>query len=251
MSSQGKYIYGILEEAEQKRFSLQGIGDEEVYTINCKELAAIVSDIDLSEIDPTRRNVRAHTVVQDELLKEHTVLPMSFGVIASREAEVLLFLEKNYDAFVKEFKRLSGKVEVELKVYWDQEAMMKELQGRNQELSKLKERISTASSPIVEQNLLIEAGKLVEQMAQEWQAKYAQGAFDILRRIADDARLNNPVGVKNILNASFLIDRSKEEEFQAEVYKLDAKYQDRVDFKYVGPLPPYNFVSLNLEPVRC
>ena len=251
MLSQNKYIYGIIDEAEPLRFSLPGIGDAEVYTINYRDLAAIVSDIVLSEVDPTRRNVRAHTVVQDEFLKDHTVLPMSFGVIASSEAEVLLFLEKNYDAFVKEFKRLSGKVEVELKVYWDQEAMMGELERKNQELSRIKERIGAASSPVEAHSLLAEAGQMVERIVQDWQSKYAQGAFDTLSRMADDARLNNPVGIKNILNASFLIDRSKEEEFQAEVYKLDTKYQDRVDFKYVGPLPPYNFVSLNLEPVRC
>jgi hypothetical protein len=97
----------------------------------------------------------------------------------------------------------------------------------------------------------MEAGKLVELITQDWQTRYAQGAFDTLKRIAIDARLNNPVGIKNILNASFLIDRSREKEFQDEVYKLDTKYQDRVDFKYIGPLPPYNFVSLNLEPVQC
>jgi len=251
MSSQRKYIYGILEEAEYRRFSLQGIEDAEVYTINYRELAAIVSDTDLDEIDPTRRNVRAHTIVQDELLKDHTLLPMSFGVIASSEAEVILFLEKNYDAFVIEFKRLSGKVEVDLKIYWDQEAMMGELQRGNQELSRIKEKIGAALSPVEAQSLLVAAGQLVERIAQDWQSKYAQGAFDTLRRMAVDARLNDPVGIKNILNASFLIDRSRQEEFQAEVYKLDTKYQDRVDFKYVGPLPPYNFVSLNLEPVQC
>jgi hypothetical protein len=251
MFSQNKYIYGIIEETEFLKFSLLGIGDAEVYTINYRGLAAIVSDTELTEIDPTRRNVRAHTVVQDELLKKYTILPMSFGVIANSEAEFLLFLEKNYSALVSEFKRLSGKVEVELKIYWDREAMMKELEVENPEISRVRERVGLTSSLAEAQGLLVEAGQLVERIVQDWQSKYAQGAFDTLKRIAIDARLNNPVGLKNLLNASFLIDRSSEKEFQDEVYKLNTRYQDRVDFKYVGPLPPYNFVSLNLEPVRC
>jgi hypothetical protein len=251
MSSQGKYIYGVVEEAEPETFGFTGVGDSPVYTINLRGLGAVVSDTDLSEIDPTRRNVRAHTMVQDEILKERTLLPMSFGVIAGDEAEALLFLERNHDGLVSELKRLSGKVEVELKVYWDQEAMMEALQGGNQELSRLKERIAAAPSPVQAQGLLIEAGKMVEQMAQAWQARYAQVSFDTLRRFAVDARLNNPVGLKNILNASFLIDRSSQREFQDEVYRLDAKYEDRVDFKYVGPLPPYSFVNLSVESVKC
>ena len=28
-------------------------------------------------------------------------------------------------------------------------------------------------------------------------------------------------------------------------------HPDKVNFKYVGPLPPYNFVNLKLEPVKC
>jgi hypothetical protein len=251
MSAQGKYLYAIMEDAEPKRFGFTGIGDAVVYTINHQKLAAIVSDTELSEIDPTRKNVRAHTVVQDELLKDHTLLPMSFGMITGSEAEVLMFLKKNYDGLLQELQRLSGKVEVELKIYWDQEAMMKELESENQELSRIKARIGAASSPIEAQSLLVEAGRLVERTAQEWQAKYAQGAFNTLKRISVDARLNDPVGIKNILNASFLIDRSRETEFRQEVYKLDSKYQDRVDFKYVGPMPPYNFVTLDSEPVKC
>jgi len=55
--------------------------------------------------------------------------------------------------------------------------------------------------------------------------------------------------VKNVLNASFLIGRARESDFQKEVFKLDSQYQGKVNFKYVGPLAPYNFVNVNLEPV--
>ena len=98
--------------------------------------------------------------------------------------------------------------------------------------------------------MLLEAGMQVERVAQNWKTKYAERVYDILRKVSFDARLNNPLGVKNILNASFLVDKSRESEFQQEVYKLDSEYQGKVNFKYVGPLPPYNFISLKLEPAR-
>jgi hypothetical protein len=209
----------------------------------------MVSDTGLEEIDPTRKNVHAHTVIQDELLKSYTLLPMGFGMIANSKDDVLMLLEKNYQGLINELKRLAGKVEVELKVFWDQEAMVKEIQGGHEELTRLKAKINAAPSPIEAQRLLVEAGKLVERIALDWKAKYADRVYSILKGLSIDARLNNPLGVKNILNASFLIEKTKEADFQKEVYKLDSQYQGKVNFKYMGPLAPYNFISVKLEMV--
>jgi len=250
MSLERKYIYGIIQEPEPRRFSFLGVGDAEVYTINHRELAAVVSDTALEEIDPTRKDVRAHTVVQDELLKNCIILPMGFGMIAGSQDDVLKLLEKNYQGLTRELVRLAGKVEVELKVYWDQEAMIKELQGGSEELTRLKAKIKDARSPIETQRLLVEAGKVVERIALDWKARYADRVYTVLKGLSIDARLNNPLGVKNILNASFLIERARESDFQKEVYKLDSQYQGKVNFKYVAPLAPYNFVNVKLEPVN-
>ncbi len=136
MSAQGKYIYGIVEEPQPRGFSFPGVGDAEVYSINYQRVAAIVSDTEFQEIDPTRKNVHAHTVVQDELLKEYNLLPMGFGMIATGKEEVGRLLEKNYQSLVSELNRLAGKIEVELKVFWDQEAIIRQLQGESKEFSK-------------------------------------------------------------------------------------------------------------------
>ena len=127
--------------------------------------------------------------------------------------------------------------------------MIKELQGGSEELTRLKTKVKNASSPIESQRLLIEAGKLVERIVLDWKARYADRVYTVLKGLSIDARLNNPLGVKNVLNASFLIERARESDFQKEVFKLDSHYQGKVNFKYVGPLAPYNFVNVNLEPV--
>jgi hypothetical protein len=244
-------MYGILQEPEPRRFSFLGIGDAKVYTINHREIAAVVSDTGIEEIDPTRKNVRVHTVVQDELLKKYTLLPMGFGMIAGSKGDVLKLLEKNYQGITHELTRLAGKVEVELKVSWDQEAMIKELQGGNDDLTRLKAKIKDAPSPTEAQRLMIEAGKLVERIALDWKGRYANRVYAALKGLSLDAKLNNPIGINNILNASFLIERVNENEFQKEVYKLDSQYQGKVNFKYVGPLAPYSFVDVKMESVSC
>ena len=251
MSPQREYIYGIVEEPQPRRFSFTGVGEADVFTINHQRIAAIVSDTELPEIDPTRKNVQAHTLVQDELLKEYTLLPMSFGMIAAGEDEVRGLLEKNYEGLTKELNRLAGMVEVEMKVYWDQEAVIQEIQGENQELSRLKAKINASSSPGEIRIHMIEAGRLVENIVLDWKTRYAEMVYTVLKPLSVEAKMNNPVGLKNLLNASFLIEKSRESEFKEQVYRMDTKFQDKVNFKYVGPMPPYNFVDLRLEPVKC
>jgi hypothetical protein len=252
MYLQGEYIYGIVEEPQLRRFSFLGVGEAKVYTINHQSIAAVVSDTEFSEIDPTRRNVHAHTVAQDELLKEYTLLPMGFGMIASSEDEVRGLLENNYQGLVSELNRLAGRIEVALKVFWDQETIIRELHlAGSYELDKVRAKLNDALSPLETRNLLVEAGKLVERIALNWKTKYAELVYTILKELSYDAKVNDSMGVKNLLNASFLIERSRESEFKEQVYKLDSEFQGKVNFKYVGPLPPYNFVDLRLEPVKC
>ena len=49
-----------------------------------------------------------------------------------------------------------------------------------------------------------------------------------------------------VVNAAFLVDRGREreEEFDRQVRKLDEELGHRCLFKYVGPVPPYNFVNI-------
>lgn len=247
MASNGKYLYGIIREPNLKKFDILGVEGSEVYTINWKEVAVVVSDSSGDEVDPTRKNVRAHTMVQERLLSEYTLLPMGFGVVTSSEEEALRLLETNYDALLREIEYLHGKIEVALKVYWNQEAVKKELEGKSKELSRLKTKIEGSASVVETQSLLVEAGMLVESLVEEWKTKCADKIYASLKRLAVGSKLSDSMGIKNILNASFLVEQSREEAFKAEVYRLDSEFEGRLDFKYIAPLPPYNFVGITLE----
>ncbi len=247
MTAVSKYIYGIIEEPQFKTFEFRGLEGAAVYTINSRDLAAVVSDIELSEIDPTRKNVMAHTMVQDSILKKYTFIPMGFGIVTTSEFSVRTLLEKNYMGLITELKRLAGKIEVELKIFWDDKALMSENQ---QLITKVQAKVKAASSAAETQRLFTEAGMQVERIVLAWKAKYIDQIYAILKQLAIDSRLNDCAGVKMLLNASFLIDRTRENEFVEQVHRLDTKYQGKINFKYIGPLPPYNFVNLKLEPVK-
>ena len=76
--------------------------------------------------------------------------------------------------------------------------------------------------------------------------------YETLRAICVASRDNKPIGDKMIMNAAFLLEREREAEFDAAVNRIAKKFGDRLNFKYTGPWPPYNFVNirLKLEPSR-
>jgi hypothetical protein len=57
-------------------------------------------------------------------------------------------------------------------------------------------------------------------------------------------RANEIFGERMIVNAAFLVERAREAEMDAAIRALDAQQTQRVLFRYVGPVPPYNFVYL-------
>src|SRR5687768_17807478 len=79
---EGKYVYCIIKCADQREFGPIGIGEGgRVYTVHHKDLAAVVSDTPIRIYDPTRENVLAHELVNETVMREYTVIPMSFGTI--------------------------------------------------------------------------------------------------------------------------------------------------------------------------
>jgi hypothetical protein len=249
MGNQYKYVYGIINGKMTQEIEIPGVDDEKVYPIPYQEISVVVSNIniDTDEIDPTRRNVLAHTNVQSKLLESYDLLPMGFGMIAGSEDEITTILKNNYTGLKNELKRLAEKIEVELKVFWDEKALIEDLEKNNKKFSELKARISKASSPIESRNLAVEAGKLVEEIVGNWKGKHIKNIFNTLRKKSIDAVENKFVGIKNILNASFLVEKKKEPEFKKDVFRLDSEYNGKLNFKYIAPLPPYNFVNFKLE----
>ena len=82
-STRGKYVYCVIQATESLKFGAVGLGAEpaEVHTVHYKDIAAVVSDTPIEVPDATRENVLAHERVNENVMRSHTVIPMSFGII--------------------------------------------------------------------------------------------------------------------------------------------------------------------------
>lgn len=246
---EGKYVYCIIECEEPRRFGPMGIGGrgDEVYTILYGGLAAVVSDTPIGTVyDPTRENALAHEHVNETMLREFTVIPMSFGTVFRTEDDVVEFLKDTADALRDVLQKMKDKIEFGLKVNWDPEIVLKEVEEENEEIRRLKEEILSnrvASTYFARMQL----GRLVERAMSEKSDAYVRAIYDHLRDCAIASRHNKPIGEKMILNAAFLVERDRAADFDHKVSEIAAQYENRLRFQYTGPWPPYNFVNIRLR----
>jgi hypothetical protein len=247
-AQEGKYVYCIIETKEPRSFGPVGIGGRgaDVYTVHHDGLAAVVSNTPIIVYDPTRENVFAHEQVNETVMREFTVLPMAFGVMFRTEEDIIELMRGTYDALRDVLSKMQGKVEFGLKVNWDRERVITEMEQSSEEIRNLKEQITSRASGST-YFARMQLGRLVETALTEQADAYVHEVYAVLRDTAVASRANKPIGDKMIMNAAFLVEREREAEFDSKVKEIASKYEGKLSFKYTGPWPPYNFVHIRLK----
>ena len=246
----GKYVYCIIRTKQPLRFGPVGIGAEptDVHTISHRELAAVVSDTPIEVFDATRENVLAHERVNETVMKKHTVIPMSFGTVFKTRDDIVELLRAAYDAFVDVLKKMDDKLEFGLKVLWDRDAVVRQIESEDDDVRRLKSEISSQEGSTYFARM--QYGRLMDSALEARSERYVTDIFEQLRPVSVASRANKPIGDKMIMNAAFLVARDKEAAFDARVKQIGAKL-DSLTFKYTGPWPPYNFVNIRLKLERA
>lgn len=248
--AEGVYVYCIIESGETRTFGAIGIGGrgDDVYTVHHRDLAAVVSKSPLLIYDPTRDNALTHEHVQEVVMNEHgfTPVPMSFGTMFKTEGDTVEFLKDTYDALRDVLQKMKDKLEFGLKVNWDREEVLSEIEAENEEISRLKTEIqtNTQSSTYFAR---MQLGRLVEQALADKSDAFVRDIYDHLRDAAIASRTSKVIGEKMIMNAAFLVARDKADDFDAKVHEIGKRYEGRLSFRYTGPWPPYNFVTIRLQ----
>jgi hypothetical protein len=249
---EGRYVYGIIQASQPKTFGKTAIGaaGESVYTVHHGDVAAVVSKTPVFIFDPTRENALAHEHVIETVMTTNTIIPMSFGTVFRTEEDIKEVLKSIYPSLKDVLKQMSGKLEFGLKVTWDRDRVIEELKRDHEEIHRFHQELTKKhlqSTYFARMQL----GRMIEKALAERSADYVREIYDGLRSTCVASRDNKVIGDKMIMNAAFLIDRQKEADFDAAVNKVAQKFSDRLNFKYTGPWPPYNFVNIRLKLERA
>lgn len=247
-SGRGRYVYCVVETEEPFELGPLGIGSEEnvVYTVHEAGLAAVVSETPLRRYDPTRENLLAHEIVNETVMREYTMIPMSFGTIFRSDDDVAALLRSTAPELSEVLAAMRGKVELGLKVYWDREKAISELERENAAVRELKAEIAADANGST-YFARVQLGRLVEEALDERANALMWSVYEPLRPLSVASRTSKLIGDDMLLNVAFLVERAREDEFDQAVKRLTSRHEDLLTFKYTGPWPPYSFVNIRLD----
>src|SRR5438270_13839869 len=178
----GRYVYGIVRSKGAMTFGSIGIGGagEQVYTVNYLDIAAVVSKTAVAIFDPTRENALAHEHVIETVMKNHTIIPMSFGTVFRTDDDIRQVLKSIYSSLKDVLKQMAGKLEFGVKVNWDRDQIIQELQQHDEELRKFHQEIvrkQLQSTYFARMQL----GRMIDKALAERATLYVREIYEALR----------------------------------------------------------------------
>lgn len=244
---EGKYIYGIIRNSDPIDFGPIGIGNraDRVYGVIFKDICAVVSNSPIIQYEARRVNMTTHEKVLEEVMKQFTVLPVRFSTISEHndDAGILRILEKEYDKFSDLLIKMDGKKELGLKILAQEAVIYENIIEKYDEIRTLRDKL--INLPVDKTHYQrMKIGEMVAAALNKEKENYKNMILDVLNPLIEDIKVNDNYGDMMVLNAAFLITNEAEPKFDIAINDLDEKLGGLMTFKYVGTLPPYNFVHL-------
>lgn len=242
------YLYAVIPGTTDGELGTNGLFDSAVNTISEGGLAAVVSEFPASEkLRPERKHLAATQKVLSHLVKTHDViLPVSFGTVADDEKGIREMLKKYSKDFNSQIKRVSGKVEMELRVIYEVPDVFEYLVDKYPELKQDRDQIyQSDGEPTREEK--INLGQHFEQIQSKDREELTTEMEKWLGPSCTEVKRNKPRSEKEVMRISCLVDKDGLEGFHDALTKASDVFDDNFGFEYSGPLPPYNFVDVRVD----
>lgn len=256
MSEIGKYIYGIISSNGEKFFGPCGITAwEEVYTISYHDISAVVSDSEIvdythmSKDDLAKLLVRHQQVIERIISLEYSIIPMRLGSYIVDGDEVRHILAKGYPIIKDIFNKIGDKIEIDIVATWSDFASALKEVGEEREIKEFKERLLANHKGITADDQM-KVGVMVKRALDEKREKYAFQIQNALKTVSKDFKVHEVMDDKMVINTAFLINKARCEDFDRKVRDLNTKFAEKLNFRCVGPLPPYSFYTLEIKKIQ-
>jgi hypothetical protein len=185
-------------------------------------------------VPATEDNLWRHEAIVEALMAARAVLPVRFGTVLADEATVQATLAAHYGDFVASLDRVRGRVELSLRVLWDDAPPSPQPSpaggggsGRGRGRAYLMARLEE------------------EHQRQAWRQRaeaLAAELHTLLDRLAVESTRQVLVTSRLLLTAAYLVERDQVAAFRREVEVLNAAHPE-LRLLCTGPWPAYNFVT--------
>jgi len=239
------YVYGVLAASDQEVVAVSGVEGADVTTVEHAGLAALISRVRADAL-AAAKELRAHWRVLEEASLHATVVPVRFGtVMASEQALREEFLERDVQRLRELLDKLNGRVQLIVKAEYDEERLLRDVVEASPAVAALRERVRALPGDAGYYDQ-IRLGELVAGEVARRREADTRLALDVLEPHAVAAREEQATSRNSAFNLAFLVDRDAEESFGIAVAGLSTTLGDRIDIRFLGPLPPYSFTDADL-----
>lgn len=249
-TSCGLYMYSVIQTNGDCSFGPIGLSEdvekgEDVYTINYEGIACVVSHSPVKEWDISRENMMKHQRVNEEVMRDHVVLPIKFCTIAETSSQIVeKFLKSRLDELRERIQYFAKKQEYGVRAIWIKiEQAYAELMEERPKLKEWRDRLAKLPFDKARNDMIILGQEVKEALGQKREVLEKE-LFEKLQPLAIEAKTNKLMGDRMVLNGAFLIAHEKQADFDTRVNVLSEEYKGNLQFKYVGPTPPANFIEI-------
>lgn len=205
----------------------------------------------LSNIEWLETNAREHVEVINILMAQNTVIPFKFGTIFHAEDSLKKFITDYSGSLIENFHQIEGKEEWSVKIYCDRKSLSEQIDELSEETAALEKQIM-ASSPGKAFLLKRKKSELIENEMDRICKSYGQNYYNEFKNLSVSTNLNNLLPKEftgredtMILNAAFLISKSKVNDFRNTIDTLRKKDGNCGFFlETTGPWPPFSFIYI-------
>jgi len=184
-------------------------------------------------------------------MEEHTIIPIKFATLLANSDEVKNVLEKGYSGFKDKLKKLDKKIELDVAAVWnDLDSVIKKIGDEDEEVRNFKAEIAKKPSEDTFQDR-VKIGSMIKEALDKKKEELQREMLEFLKDKVkvDEAKKHELMDDSMVLNSAFLLDKDKEKEFDQALNELNKRYNERINFRCVGPLPLYSFASHEVKKV--
>lgn len=252
---EARYLYCVACSRIKTNFGKIGIEKSEVYTINNKDLCALVHDCPPSPyISADKEKVKSwlighEKVVETAWAKFGTVLPFSFDTIirgderGNAENNIKKWLNDEYIILKQKLDKIQGKAEFGVQIYWNYNISGKKLTGASPGIKKLKEDKKSRPKGSATTNKQ-ELKNLKKRQIQVKTERYSKYFYERIKRCVDEIKVEKTQRSKDgrqmLLSLSCLLPRDRSKVLSVELKKINKR--EGIFVRLTGPWPPYSFV---------
>jgi len=254
MNVKGLYLYGFVNVTEALRIGPIGLDSREVYLKSGGSFSVAVSDvdgIDFSQLpkETLLKYVAEHQRTLERLMERGRVIPLKFGSLVQDSQEVDTILAKGQDRILETFEKVRGRTEMDLVAgFSDFEGVLKEI-SMSESILTFQRKARPESKAALHQ-ARVTLGKMVKSALEEKRKGYVDAIMKSLSRVSVASRVLDIRDDATIANLACLLEEKDLARFETEIEVLDREFEDRVNFKLIGPLPCNSFHTLMIENVN-